>query len=135
MRSNIARTCGSSRVPGARPPRLVIPATLLGSLAAAELPEEGDQRVELVRRGALQPGERRHRRGRVDERARDRLRWQAGGDISQVGARPVVAVLADLVAGEAARLADDELALLELGERRAALGGDARGRRPVDLPR
>src|SRR3954452_14423925 len=125
MRSNIARTCGSSRVPGARPPPLVMPSTLLGSLAAAELPEECDERVELVRRGALQPGERRHRGGRVDERARDRLRGQAGRDIGQVGARPVVAVLADLVARQAARLADDELALLVLGERRAALRGDA----------
>src|SRR3954469_17706754 len=118
MRSNIARTCGSSRVPGARPPRLVMPSTLLGSLAGAQLPEERDQRVELVRRGALQPGERRHRSGRVDERSGDRLRWQAGRDVGQVRPRPVVAVLADLVARETARLADYELALLVLGERR-----------------
>src|SRR3954452_5651146 len=114
MRSNIARTCGSSRVPGARPPRLVMPSTLLGSLAGAQLPEERDKRVELVRRGALQPGERRHRSGRVDQRPRDGLRRQARRDVGQVRARAVVAVLADLVARQAARLADDELALLEL---------------------
>src|SRR3954454_21381803 len=125
MRSNIARTCGSSRVPGARPPRLVMPATLLGSLAAAKLPQERDERVELVRRGALQPGERWHRRGRVDERARDRLGRQTRRDVGEVRARAVVAVLADLVARQAARLADHELALLVLGERRAALRGDA----------
>src|SRR3954447_24025785 len=124
MRSNIARTCGSSRVPGARPPRLVMPATLLRSLAGAQLPEERHECVELVRRGLLQPGERRHRRGRVDERPRDRLGWQARRDVGEVRARAVVAVLADLVAGEAARLADDELALLELRKRRSALRGD-----------
>src|SRR3954471_22055490 len=112
MRSNIARTCGSSRVPGARPPRLVMPETLPGP---AELSEERDERVELVRRALLQPGERRHRRGRVDERPRDRLGRQPRRDVGEVRPRPVVAVLADLVTCETARLADDELALLELG--------------------
>src|SRR3954453_11626328 len=107
MRSNIARTCGSSRVPGAPPPRLVMPETLL-SPVAAELPEERDECVELVRRGLLQPGERRHWRGRVDGRPSDRLGWQPRRDVGEVRARAVVAVLADLVAGEAARLADDE---------------------------
>src|SRR5215217_9711753 len=135
MRSNIARTCGSSRVPGARSPRLVMPATLLRSLAAAQLPEELDEGVEFVRRALLQPGERRHRRGRVDERPRDRLLWQARRDVGQVRARPVVAVLADLVARQTARLADDELALLVVGERLPALRGDPRGRWHVDLGR
>src|SRR3954469_10545620 len=128
MRSNIARTCGSSRVPGARPPRLVMPATLLRSLAGAQLPEERHERVELVRRGLLQPGERRHRGGRVDERPSDRLRGQPRRDVGQVRAGAVVAVLADLVARQAARLADDELALLVLRERLAALRGYSRRR-------
>src|SRR3954451_19216347 len=135
MRSNIARTCGSSRVPGARPPRLVMPLTLLGSFAGAQLAEERHERVELVRRALLQPGERRHWGGRVDERPRDRLRRQPRRDVGQVRTGPVVAVLADLVAREAARLADDELALLVLGERRPALRGDPRGRWQVDLRR
>src|SRR4051812_45813217 len=132
MRSNIARTCGSSRVPGARPPRLVMPETLL-SPVAAELPEERHQRVELVRRALLQPGERGHWRGRVDQRPRDRLGRQPRRDVGEVRPRPVVAVLADLVTCETARLADDELALLELGEGRATLRGDARRRGHVDL--
>src|SRR5919106_3125078 len=110
MRSNIARTWRSSRVPGARPPRLVMWARLLESALVAgpaKLAEERDEVLELLRRGLLQPGERRHRRGRVDERARDRLRRQARGDVGQLRSRPVVAVLADLVARQAARLADD----------------------------
>src|SRR3954452_3409722 len=138
MRSNIARTWGSSRVPGARPPRLVMWARLLESALvarAAELTEEGDEVVELLRRGLLQAGERRHRRRRVDERARDRLGRKARGDVGQLGPRPVVAVLPDLVARQAARLADDELARLELALHLTALGDDARRRRHVDLRR
>src|SRR3954471_2628426 len=125
MRSNIARTCGSSRVPGARPPRLVIRARLLESALVArpaQLPEERDEIVELLRRALLQARERRHRRGRVDERARDRLRRQARGDVGQLRPRAVVAVLADLVACQAAGLADDQLARLELAQHLAALG-------------
>src|SRR3954447_12602587 len=114
MRSNIARTCGSSRVPGAGPPRLVMPATLLRPGAAAQLAEECDQRVELVRRALLQARERRHPRGRGDERPGERGGGQSRRDVGQVRPRPVVAVLADLVARQAARLADDELALLVL---------------------
>src|SRR4051794_18696744 len=99
----------------------------------AELTEEGDEVVELLRRGLLQARERRHRGGRVDERARDRRGRRARGDVGQLGPRPVVAVLADLVACQAARLADHELARLELAQRLAALGGDAGGGRHVDL--
>src|SRR6186997_2642323 len=109
MRSNIARTCGSSRVPGARP--AVIGTKLL---VALQLPEERDHRVELVRLGLLQVRERRHRRGRVDERSRDRLRREPRGDLRQRRPGTAVAVLTDLVARQAAGLADDELAALVL---------------------
>src|SRR4051794_37076298 len=132
MRSNIARTCGSSRVPGARPPRLVMRARLLESALVAgpaALAEEGDEVVELLRRGLLQAGERRHRRGRVDERARDCLRRQARGDVGQLGPRPVVAVLADLVARQPARLPTTELPRPELPLPLPALGVVAPRRR------
>src|SRR3954462_15272826 len=112
MRSNIARTWGSSRVPGARPPRLVMRARLLESALVAgpaELAEEGDEVVELLRRGLLQAGERRHRRRRFDQRPRDRLGRQARGDVGHLRPWAVVAVLADLVARQAAGLANDEL--------------------------
>src|SRR3954449_11128731 len=100
---------------------------------AAELAEERDERVELLRRALLQAGERRHRRRRVDERPRDRLRRQPRRDVGQLRPRAVVAVLADLVARQAAGLADDELAGLELTQHLAALGRDARRGRHVDL--
>src|SRR5919199_3197280 len=136
MRSNIALTWGSSRVPGARPPGFVMRARLLEpALRArpAELAEERDERVELLRRALLQAGERRHRRGRVDERPRDRLGRQARGDVGELGSGPVVAVLADLVARQAAGLTDDELARLVLAQHLAALRRDPGRRRHVDL--
>src|SRR3954453_3410611 len=99
MRSNIARTCGSDIVPD----RGVPPLTLTRG-SALELRDVRHQGVELVRRALLQTGEGRHGRGGVDERARDGLRGQAGADLGQRGPRAAVAVLADLVAGQAARL-------------------------------
>ena len=49
MRSNIARTCGSSRVPGARPARLACERRYWFPRRGAA-PRNVDQRVELVRR-------------------------------------------------------------------------------------
>src|ERR671933_361240 len=138
MRSNIARTWGSSRVPGARPPGFVMRSRLLeAALVAgpAELAEERDEGVELLRRALLQAGERRHRRRRVDERPRDRLRRQARGDVGELGPRPVIAVLADLVARQAAGLADDELARLELAEDLAGVGMSICVGGPAEAPR
>src|SRR5919197_6217218 len=97
MRSNIARTCGSSRVP-AWGPRVLM--SVARSAAALELRKEVHHRVELLRRLLLQRDERRHRRGRVDERPRDRLLGDAVRDMRQLRAGPAVAVLADLVAGQ-----------------------------------
>src|SRR5271165_7600679 len=106
MRSNIARTWPASSVPACAPTG----APARGRAATAvllELREEVDDRRELLRREVLEGG---HRRRRVDERSRDRLAGQARADLRQVGPRAGVAVLADLVAGEAAGLGDDELA-------------------------
>src|SRR3954466_5984863 len=102
MRSNIARTCGSSRVPGARPPRLVMPLTLLGSFAGAQLAGDDHERVELVRRALLQPGERRLRGGLAANRPRDRLRRQLLRDVGQVRTGPVVDLVPDLVVDQTA---------------------------------
>src|SRR3712207_2884058 len=108
MRSNSARTCPSSRVP-------LRAAGLKRLLAAAggalRLPQELHEGYLLV------PGQvpvRRHRRGGVLQRALDRGGIQALADVGQLRGGPVVAVLADLVAGQAARLGGDELARLVL---------------------
>src|SRR3954463_15323702 len=101
MRSNIARTCCSGSVPAWTPST---EATLL------QLGEEADEGVELLGRQAL---ERRHRRRRVAQRRGDGLRRELVGHVGQGRPGAVVAVLADLVAGQAARLPDDELAGLE----------------------
>src|SRR6188508_180858 len=110
MRSNIARTWGSSSVPLDGPSVLVI---ALGR-RLLELRQEPDHLSELLGRVLREVRERRHRRGRVDQRALDRLAGQTGADLGQLRARPVVAVLADLVARQAARLRDHLTALLEL---------------------
>src|SRR4051795_3325612 len=98
MRSNIARTCPSSRVPAA------------GSvIALAKLREEVDEVVELLGIVLLEPGERGHRRRGIHQRSGDRLPGQSRSDLGQVRARAAVPVLADLVAGQAAGLRRDEL--------------------------
>src|SRR3954452_5216166 len=111
MRSNIARTWPSGRVPlraVPTPPR---------EDSAIELPqraEEGDELVELGRVLLAQARERRHRSRRVDERARDRRPRQPRTDLGEVRPRPGVAVLTDLVAGQAAGGGGHVLALLIL---------------------
>ena len=72
-----------------------------------QLGEELSHLLELLRRVLRQALERGHRRRRVDQRPLDRRRGQPRADLGQVGAGAVVAVLADLVAGQAARLRDD----------------------------
>ena len=57
--------------------------------------------------------ERRHRRGGVHQGAFDRRRRQPRADLGQLGPWPVVAVLAEGMAGEAARGGRDLLTLLE----------------------
>src|SRR3954453_10615005 len=107
MRSNIARTCPSSRVP-------LVAFTcglLAGRARAVQRGEEVDQRGLLLLGQALERG---HGRGRVVQRAPDRRRLQLVADVGEMRTRAVVAVLADLVARETARLGDDELARLEL---------------------
>src|SRR3954454_2762007 len=120
MRSNIARTdsAGSVPVPAAKPlPAGGVADIAAGALdaalgrAAAQRGQEVDQRHLLVLR---EVGERRHRRGRVLQRAPDRALLELVADVRQVRAGPVVAVLADLVTGEAARLRGNELAGLVL---------------------
>src|ERR1700756_5297302 len=115
MRSNIARTWPASRVPL---PSLRRAAT--GALL--ELREEGDDVLELFGRQVL---ERRHRLRRVHQRARDRLPRQPVADLRQVRPRAGVAVVADLVAGEAARLGDRRLAPFVFLERLPARSDDA----------
>src|SRR5215218_1277878 len=117
MRSNIARTCGSSSVPVAGvasvlPPFAVMPALL-------ELAEERDERLELLGLLLGKRLERRHRRRRVAQRLRDRRGGQHGADLAQVRAGTVVAVLTDLVAGKAARLSGHQLASVPLRQRGA----------------
>src|SRR6478609_8116684 len=89
MRSNIARTCVSGSVPGA----FVI--------WSAELREELDERVALLRRQVREGG---HRRRRVDERPCDRLFRQPCPDVGQMRTGTGVAVFAELVTRQAARL-------------------------------
>src|SRR4051794_9595828 len=85
------------------------PRALLG--LSTERGQEGDQRRLLLLRQAR---EGRHRRRGVLERAQDRAWQQLVPDVGQVRSRPAVAILADLVTGEAAGLRDHELAGLEL---------------------
>src|SRR5215210_12429 len=99
MRSNIARTCSSGRVPAAPGPAI---RPLLMSRPLLERAEEVDQLVELLRVVLAELRVRGHRRGRVDERARDRLARQPCADLRELRAGPAVAVLADLVAAQAA---------------------------------
>src|SRR5689334_23058354 len=104
MRSNIARTESAGSVPErAANAGLVV--------LALERGEEGDERGLLLLGHA---GERRHRRRRVLQRAPDRPRRELVADVRQVRPWPVIAVLADLVAGETAGLGGDELARLVL---------------------
>src|SRR4029079_14662653 len=120
MRSNIARTWVSSNRPGRPscatgagfpgPPAL----WLAGTAPLLELREEVDDRIELLRRQVL---ERRHRRRRVHERARDALPGKARGDVGEVRPRPGVAVLTDLVTGQASRLGDHLRSRFVFGER------------------
>src|SRR5215208_1760233 len=98
MRSNIARTCPSSRVP-LRAPELTAGALLAAGSVALELRQERDE-VALLLRVEVPVGG--HRRRRVLQRPLDRAGQQLLPDVRQLGARPVVAVLGDLVAGEAA---------------------------------
>src|SRR5918995_3234382 len=113
MRSNIARTCPSSSVPGLGPATLGGVGTGLRVAALAlELAEERDEILLLLLR---QLGVGRHRRRRVLQRAHDRRLRQHAAYVSQLRSRPVVAVLADLVAREAAGLGGHQLAGLVLG--------------------
>src|SRR5438270_6395517 len=104
MRSNIASTCGSAR----RPAELM-PAWLL------EARQEGDELLELLRALSLQRRERRHRRSRVEQRPRDCLAAEARPDLRQGRPGTGVAVLANLVAAQAARRRSNILALRVLG--------------------
>src|SRR4051794_4045968 len=107
MRSNIARTESAGSVPVSAPigalsaGRLdaaaalaLNPALHLGALQGGE--EVHERGLLVLRQGA----EGRHRRGRVLERATERALLELVPDVGQVGAWAVIAVLADLVAGE-----------------------------------
>src|SRR3954470_24234355 len=116
MRSNIARTESAGSVPdraatagllrffGVARARVHDAAR---ASPALERVQEVDERGLLVLGHA---GERRHVRSRLRQRAPDRAGLQLGADFAQVRARPGVAVLADLVADQAAGLGGDELA-------------------------
>src|SRR5438128_834162 len=109
MRSNIACTCGSGSVPlRARPAEVGLMRLL------PERTQVVDQVVELLRALLLEVHERRHRRRGVDERAGDRRLRKRRADLRQVRTRPRVAVVADAMAAEAARVRNHELAGLEL---------------------
>src|SRR5918999_3511432 len=116
IRSNIARTCGSERVPAAEE-RVAAGGSLIDR--SAELLERGDVVDQLVELLGLVLSEARvggHRRGGVHEGACDGVSLQPLADLGE--RRPErVAVLADLVAAEAARRRRHLLALLELGRR------------------
>src|SRR3954447_24075749 len=101
MRSNIASTCGSARRPAELMPR--------GLLQARQ---EADELVELLGVLLLQRRERRHRRSRVQQRPRNRLTAQTRTDLRERRPGARVAVLADLVAAQAARGGGNLLALL-----------------------
>src|SRR4051812_30613366 len=108
MRSNIACTCGSESVPLHGAPGVPLMARLL------QRAEEVDELVELLRVLLLEPRERRHRSGRVDQRARDGGLGQVARDVRQVRPRARVAVLADAVAALAAGRREHGRALLVL---------------------
>src|SRR3954447_643446 len=101
-----------------RPPSALAGFAAAGALrpaflgVALERGEEIDQRRLLV---FGQAAERRHRRRRVLERAADRALLELVADVGEMGPWAVIAVLADLVAGQAAGLGGDELALLQVG--------------------
>src|SRR6476659_1740575 len=103
MRSNMASTCGS-----ASRPAVLIERVLL------EARQEVYELVELLGTLLLQGREGRHWRSRIHERPCDRLAAQARADRCQRRPRAGVAVLADLVAGQAARGGGDLLAALVL---------------------
>src|SRR5258708_34224981 len=124
MRSNIARTCPASSFP-APAPWLLAMGRLLGLI------EEGDDVVELLRGQVL---ERRHRRRRVDQRARDRLTRQPIADLRQVRPRPGVAVLPDLVTPQAAALRPRPLARFVFAQQRPPPAHPP-GRRALSHPR
>src|SRR4051794_387790 len=117
MRSNIARTWVSGSVPAAG-------SALMPLVPGLERGDVGDQLVEFLGIGPLERPEGRHRRGRVDQRAGDRVLAQPVADVRQVRTERV-AVLADLEAAQATRGRGDVLALLVLG---LGLQGDLRGR-------
>src|SRR3954470_10280600 len=86
MRSNIARTCDSGRVP-----LRAVPTPPREASVIVRLPQGAEEVHQLVEaRGAVltKAHERRHRRGRVDQRPRDRLARQPRADLGQVRARP-----------------------------------------------
>src|SRR5829696_9958878 len=115
MRSNIARTCGSASVPrssiwGSALMACRAPCRLSGRRTAtagsdaadAELlqrRQEVDHLLELLRILPLKLRVRGHRRGRIDERAGDRLAGESHPHLGQLGP-DLVSVLADLVAAE-----------------------------------
>src|SRR5688572_16509251 len=117
MRSNIARTESAGRVPEPAAMRRWTLLRRFGVVAldaaalALERGEEVDHR-RLLLLGEAREG--RHRSGRIVQRAPDGALVQDSADLGQVRTE-VTAVLADLVAGEAAGLGHDELALLVLG--------------------
>ena len=131
--------CGrTSRAPG--PPRSV-PACVrwvrrlvaAGIAGLLQLREEVDDRLELLRRQVL---ERRHRRGRVDERARDRLaREPRARCASGSGPGPALPLSPILWQARQPDCATTALAGFVFGERRAARLHDARRRRHFDRRR
>src|SRR3954447_1551773 len=105
MRSNIARTCASGRVPRGD-------SVMSLRLVGAQRRHEVDELVELLRVLALERRVGGHRRGRVRQSASDRVLAEPVADLGQIGTERV-AVLTDLVAGETARGGRRSLALLE----------------------
>src|SRR5438309_10206983 len=90
MRSNIARTWSSGRVP----PREAASLPTLTPLP--ERAQEVDELVELLGAALLELRVRGHRRGGVEQRARDRLLRQPRADVRERRAGSRVAVVADL---------------------------------------
>src|SRR5205085_10310868 len=85
-----------------------------GPIPTARLIEGGEEVRELfdlLRRQVAGGG---HDAGADFDRANDRSPRDPRGDVGQFGTRPVVAVLAELMAGEAAGSGDDLLAGLVL---------------------
>src|SRR4051794_37904730 len=82
--------------------------------AAAWLLEGGEEVGDLVELLVPQVLERGHDAGSRPQRAQDRVARDAGADLGQIRTEGPVAVVADLVAGKAARLGDNLLARLVL---------------------